>query len=127
MLVTHTRTQIQGRMRCRPEANQVCVRAQVVAVAGQRLVVAGCTLLNHPPILRPLLPLSPRSCLQLRQGVEAQQRNPLHAYHSRVRLLNYDCYFFEPITLEELDKVRPGGSVSRAFVRQSRGGVFVED
>jgi hypothetical protein len=44
--------------------------------------------------------------VQLRQGVEAQQRNPLHAYHSRVRLTNYDCYFFEPITLQELDKVR---------------------
>lgn len=43
--------------------------------------------------------------VQLRQGVEAQQRNPLHAYHSRVRLTNYDCYFFEPITLQELDKV----------------------
>jgi len=47
--------------------------------------------------------------LQLRQGVEAQQRNPLHAYHSRVRLTNYDCYFFEPITLQELDKVGAGG------------------
>jgi hypothetical protein len=46
--------------------------------------------------------------LQLRQGVEAQQRNPLHAYHTRVRLINYDCYFFEPITAQELDKVGGG-------------------
>lgn len=44
---------------------------------------------------------------QIRQGIEAQLRNPLHAYHTRVRLINYDsCYFFDPITLEELDKVR---------------------
>jgi hypothetical protein len=43
----------------------------------------------------------------VRQGIEAQLRNPLHKYHSRVRLINYDsCYFFNPITLEELDKVR---------------------
>ncbi|WIA12333.1 hypothetical protein OEZ85_012387 [Tetradesmus obliquus] len=44
--------------------------------------------------------------LQVRQGIEAQLRSPLHAYHSRVRQVNYDaCYFFDPITLEELDKV----------------------
>eukprot|EP00882_Tetradesmus_deserticola_P013219 GHRQ01014016.1.p1 GENE.GHRQ01014016.1~~GHRQ01014016.1.p1 ORF type:complete len:535 (+),score=251.96 GHRQ01014016.1:49-1653(+) len=44
--------------------------------------------------------------VQVRQGIEAQLRNPLHTYHSRVRLINYDsCYFFDPITLEELDKV----------------------
>jgi hypothetical protein len=43
----------------------------------------------------------------VRQGIEAQLRNPLHKYHSRVRQVNYDdCYFFDPITLEELDKVR---------------------
>jgi hypothetical protein len=47
--------------------------------------------------------------VQVRQGIEAQLRNPLHRYHSRVRLINYDsCYFFDPITLEELDKVREG-------------------
>lgn len=45
---------------------------------------------------------------QLRQGVEAQQRNPLHAYHTAVRLINYDCYFFKPISLQELDKVWTG-------------------
>ncbi|WIA32467.1 hypothetical protein OEZ86_003287 [Tetradesmus obliquus] len=44
--------------------------------------------------------------LQVRQGIEAQLRSPLHAYHSRVRQVNYDaCYFFDPITLQELDKV----------------------
>jgi hypothetical protein len=48
------------------------------------------------------------SAVQVRQGIEAQLRNPLHKYHSRVRLINYNsCYFFNPITLEELDKVRP--------------------
>jgi hypothetical protein len=44
--------------------------------------------------------------VQVHQGIEAQLRNPLAKYHSRVRLINYDsCYFFDPITLEELDKV----------------------
>lgn len=45
----------------------------------------------------------------MRQGIEAQLRSPLHSYHSRVRLVNYNCYFFEPITLEELDKVNEQG------------------
>lgn len=48
----------------------------------------------------------PRRRLQVRQGIEAQLRSPLHAYHARVRTLNYaGCFFFEPISLEELDKV----------------------
>lgn len=42
---------------------------------------------------------------QVRQGIEAQQRSPLHAYHSQLRRVNYNCYFFEPITVAELDKV----------------------
>jgi hypothetical protein len=54
---------------------------------------------------------------QVRQGIEAQLRNPLHRYHSRVRLINYDsCYFFDPITLEELDKVRGAAKSIHAFV-----------
>ena len=45
--------------------------------------------------------------VQLRQGIEAQLRSPLHAYHTRIRQINYEgCYFFDPITLDELEKVR---------------------
>mmetsp|Transcript_12208 Transcript_12208/g.26250 ORF Transcript_12208/g.26250 Transcript_12208/m.26250 type:complete len:1102 (+) Transcript_12208:74-3379(+) len=44
----------------------------------------------------------------VRQGIEAQLRNPLHHYHSRVREINYGgCYYFKTITLEALEKVDP--------------------
>jgi hypothetical protein len=37
----------------------------------------------------------------VRQSTEAQQRNPLHTYHNRCRLINYGgCYYFESITLQ---------------------------
>lgn len=56
---------------------------------------------------------------QVRQGIEAQQRSPLHAYHSQLRRVNYNCYFFEPITVAELDKVCVCVCVRRG---QRRGG-----
>lgn len=42
----------------------------------------------------------------MRQTAEAQLRNPLHHYSTRVRLINYgDCYFFKPLTLEQVEQV----------------------
>ncbi|GFR46297.1 hypothetical protein Agub_g7853, partial [Astrephomene gubernaculifera] len=44
----------------------------------------------------------------VRQSLEAQLRNPLHAYHSRVRAVNYGgCYYFEQLSLEEFERVDP--------------------
>ncbi|KAG2437776.1 hypothetical protein HYH02_011151 [Chlamydomonas schloesseri] len=44
----------------------------------------------------------------VRQGIEAQLRNPLHAYHQRVRLVNYGgCYYFRQLTLEDFEAVDP--------------------
>jgi hypothetical protein len=47
------------------------------------------------------------------QNTEAQQRNPLFSYHSRVRLVNYGgCYYFEPVTLADLAAVELQGCCS---------------
>jgi hypothetical protein len=49
---------------------------------------------------------------QVAQGIEAQERSPQFPYHNRVRAVNYgDCYFFQPITLEQLGQVGLWGAV----------------
>ncbi|KAL6755922.1 Metalloenzyme, LuxS/M16 peptidase-like protein [Haematococcus lacustris] len=42
----------------------------------------------------------------VKQSVEANLRNPLSQYQTRCKEINYgDCYYFKPVTLEELDRV----------------------
>ncbi|KAG2499479.1 hypothetical protein HYH03_002426 [Edaphochlamys debaryana] len=44
----------------------------------------------------------------VQQGLEAQLRNPLHAYHQRVRFVNYGgCYYFKQMTMEEFEHIDP--------------------
>lgn len=43
-----------------------------------------------------------------RESIEAQIRNPLHAFSNRVRFINYGrCYYFEPFTMREFRRVDP--------------------
>ncbi len=70
-------------------------------------VIWMCVCALTPPTL------SPHAVQVVRQNTEAQQRNPLFSYHNRVRLVNYGgCYYFEPVTVEDLEAVELQGCCS---------------
>ena len=57
-------------------------------------------------------------CRIAREGIAAQLRNPAYAFAQKVRAINYgSCYYFEPMTVEDLDRVDP--EVACAHFNQS--------